>query len=262
MNQIKIFLFVTLLFSNFFGLFANTIESINHIKNCDLAEKATSLEKDSEALDFYYELDSYISDCSSFNLAQMGLSYLNSNVYNEKVISNIEKSAENFSDFEHSDLLCFHIEKVSFDVQEKEQNSKASANQASENTSANKGTDSYAAAFTIEIKFGFDTAELSQACLKDIEVLYSTFKQHKEAYIEIAGHTDSKGSDSHNKALSQARADAVKKYLVNKGIPKDRIMTKAIGSKQPISPNINPDGSDNPEGRANNRRTDIKIVNY
>ena len=98
--------------------------------------------------------------------------------------------------------------------------------------------------------------------LKDIEVLYATYKQHKEAYIEISGHTDSKGSESHNKALSQLRADAVKKYLVNKGIPKDHIITKAIGEEQPISPNINPDGSDNPLGRSNNRRTDIKIVNY
>jgi len=122
--------------------------------------------------------------------------------------------------------------------------------------------DTYTAAFTVEIKFDYDKSEINQAYLKDIEVLYATYKQHKEAYIEISGHTDSKGSESHNKALSQLRADAVKKYLVNKGIPKDRIITKAIGEKQPISPNINPDGSDNPLGRSNNRRTDIKIVNY
>jgi outer membrane protein OmpA-like peptidoglycan-associated protein len=122
--------------------------------------------------------------------------------------------------------------------------------------------DTYTAAFTVEIKFDYDKSEINQAYLKDIEVLYATYKQHKEAYIEISGHTDSKGSESHNKTLSQLRADAVKKYLVNKGVPKDHIITKAIGEEQPISPNINPDGSDNPEGRSNNRRTDIKIVNY
>ena len=58
-----------------------------------------------------------------------------------------------------------------------------------------------------------------------------------------------------------AGADAIKKHLVNKGIPKDQIITKAFGQEQPLAPNINPDGSDNPEGRSKNRRTEVKIVN-
>ena len=171
--------------------------------------------------------NTHVAEGSSYYMSQIGLSYLYSNLDDEQDTKKI---------------------------------SKVPAKETIKNTASDG--DTYTAAFTIEIKFGFDTSELSQAYLKDIEVLYATYKQHKDAYIEISGHTDSKGSESHNKALSQSRADAVKKYLVNKGIPKDHIITKAIGEEQPISPNINPDGSDNPEGRSNNRRTDIKIVNY
>ena len=265
MNQIKRFLCLTILLSNFVGLFANIIEPINVRKIGNMAEESLSFESCKEAIDLYYKLDSHIPESSSGNMSQIGLSYLYSNLVNEQVIPNIEKSAEKLFHGEFADVLCSHlgeVYQVNYDEQETKKISKVPAKEAIENTSSDGDVDNYTAAYTIEIKFGFDTSELDQAYLKDIEVLFATYKQHKEAYIEISGHTDSKGSDSHNKVLAQLRADAVKKYLVNKGIPKDRIITKAIGEEQPISPNINPDGSDNPEGRSNNRRTDIKIVNY
>ena len=121
--------------------------------------------------------------------------------------------------------------------------------------------DTHTAAFTFEVKFGFDKYQLDEKYLNDVEVIYSTYKRHEEAYIEITGHTDSKGSEAYNKALSQRRADAVAKYLKDKGVPKDHIITTAAGESQPIAPNTNPDGTDNPDGRAKNRRTEIKIVN-
>jgi len=79
--------------------------------------------------------------------------------------------------------------------------------------------------------------------------------------IEIGGHTDSQGTDEYNMKLSQARAESVKKYLIEKGIAADRIEAKGYGETKPIAPNtIN--GKDNPEGRKKNRRTEFKVLHY
>ena len=76
--------------------------------------------------------------------------------------------------------------------------------------------------------------------------------------IELSSHTDSKGSDSYNMTLSRNRAKGVVEYLITKGISTKRLVAKGYGETQPVAPNENPDGSDNPEGRAKNRRTEFK----
>ncbi|MGZ4089526.1 MAG: OmpA family protein, partial [Bacteroidia bacterium] len=76
----------------------------------------------------------------------------------------------------------------------------------------------------------------------------------------IQSHTDSKGSDQYNEKLSQKRAESVVNYLIGKGINPLRLKAKGYGESKPIAPNENSDGSDNPEGRAQNRRTDFKII--
>ena len=68
------------------------------------------------------------------------------------------------------------------------------------------------------------------------------------------GHTDSVGSDAYNQKLSVQRAEAVKAYLVSKGIEKNRIYTEGKGEKQPIADN------QTKEGRAKNRRVEIEVV--
>ena len=78
--------------------------------------------------------------------------------------------------------------------------------------------------------------------------------------IEIAGHTDNIGSEESNMKLSQARAEAVRNYLISKGIKPERITAKGYGDTQPIAYNTNPDGSDNPAGRQQNRRTEARIT--
>lgn len=78
--------------------------------------------------------------------------------------------------------------------------------------------------------------------------------------VEIGSHTDSKGSDQYNEKLSQERAQSVVDYLLAKGINKKRLIAKGYGEKQPIAPNENPDGTDNPEGRQMNRRTEFKVI--
>ncbi|MDA9563939.1 OmpA family protein [Flavobacteriales bacterium] len=137
------------------------------------------------------------------------------------------------------------------------------SNNSNEDASTDPNTEGeHTAAFTFEVKFGFDKFELSESYLNDVEIIYSTYKRHEEAYIEIDGHTDSKGSDIYNMSLSKRRADAVAEYLIKKGVPKSHISTSGKGETQPIAPNTKPDGTDNPEGRAKNRRTEVKIVNH
>jgi outer membrane protein OmpA-like peptidoglycan-associated protein len=81
-----------------------------------------------------------------------------------------------------------------------------------------------------------------------------------EIIIEMASHTDNIGDDKSNLKLSQHRAESVVNYLVSKDIDRERLKAKGYGEKQPIAANQNPDGSDNPEGRQLNRRTEFKIV--
>ena len=80
------------------------------------------------------------------------------------------------------------------------------------------------------------------------------------ARIEIAGHTDSIGSDAYNMKLSQGRAQSVVDYLVSKGVPRGSLVAKGYGESQPVKPNTNPDGSDNELNREYNRRTELRVL--
>jgi OOP family OmpA-OmpF porin len=77
--------------------------------------------------------------------------------------------------------------------------------------------------------------------------------------ITIWGHSDSSGSDAANLIASRRRAEATRNYLLKKGIAADRISVIALGEARPVAPNRNLDGSDDPEGRARNRRVEIKV---
>ena len=72
--------------------------------------------------------------------------------------------------------------------------------------------------------------------------------------IEIGGHTDNVGSDADNLKLSQQRAEAIRQYLIKKGIQPARVIAKGYGASEPVA-----DNSTN-EGRQNNRRTEVKIL--
>ena len=85
-------------------------------------------------------------------------------------------------------------------------------------------------------------------------------QNNPQIIVEISSHTDSKGNDNYNMKLSQRRAESVVNYLVSKGIKAERLKAKGYGESKPVAPNEKPDGSDNPEGRALNRRTDFKII--
>jgi len=88
-------------------------------------------------------------------------------------------------------------------------------------------------------------------------ILTETFdllKEFSDLNVEIVGHTSEEGNESYNQRLSEKRAIAVKKHLVTKGIPTDRIKTRGEGIKKPIADN------DSEEGRAKNRRIEFIVL--
>ena len=88
----------------------------------------------------------------------------------------------------------------------------------------------------------------------ELDRLISLLSDIPTLKIEISGHTDNIGTESFNEILSQRRADAVVRYLVAKGINKDRLSAKGYGQSLPVESN------DTEEGRAANRRTEFEIL--
>lgn len=102
----------------------------------------------------------------------------------------------------------------------------------------------------------FETAKstIVSASYKELDELVKYLKLKPHLKIEIAGHTDSEGEENQNLTLSQARAEAVKSYLISKGISASRMLAKGYGESKPIAEN------ESEAGRALNRRTEIVIL--
>ncbi|RXK87419.1 flagellar motor protein MotB [Filimonas effusa] len=110
------------------------------------------------------------------------------------------------------------------------------------------------------VYYEFAKADIRPESFASLDDVVDFLKKNTDVKAEIGGHTDNKGSDELNLRLSEARAVNVVNYLVSKGIEKNRLIAKGYGATQPIAPNVNEDGSDNPEGREKNRRTEMKIL--
>jgi len=111
-----------------------------------------------------------------------------------------------------------------------------------------------------KILYDYKSSEINPDAAKELNKLLVILKNNSDIIIELTSHTDSKGNPAYNKKLSEERAKKTKDYLVSIGVNPSRIKEKGLGSSNPIAPNSNPDGSDNPEGRAKNRRTEFKII--
>jgi outer membrane protein OmpA-like peptidoglycan-associated protein len=110
------------------------------------------------------------------------------------------------------------------------------------------------------IYFGFDSTLITQTSAKELDKLVQLLIDNPEIKIEMGSHTDSLGSFDYNIDLSKRRAESTVRYLINNGISPDRLTSKGYGETQPIARNTNPNGTDNPVGRARNRRTEFKII--
>ena len=102
--------------------------------------------------------------------------------------------------------------------------------------------------------FASNSAVLKAAGKAKLDDLVDKVKGINLEVIVAVGHTDSKGTDASNQKLSVRRAEAVKAYLVSKGIEKNRVYTEGKGSKQPVADNKTA------EGRAKNNRVEIEVV--
>ena len=101
------------------------------------------------------------------------------------------------------------------------------------------------------VVFKTGSAEISPESAEILEKAFNTLNQNSEIEVEIQGHTDDVGKHAFNMKLSQKRADAVKDYIVNKGIAASRITTVGFGPDKPIVPNTSP------ENKQRNRRIEF-----
>ena len=112
-----------------------------------------------------------------------------------------------------------------------------------------------------DIYYEFDSPDLTEKAKTTISnTIYKLLIWNPQLSVQINSHTDSKGKLSYNYKLSKARAKSVVDYLVELGIDKSRLKAKGYGETKPVANNFNADGTDNPEGRALNRRTTFTVL--
>src|ERR1700682_1796393 len=148
------------------------------------------------------------------------------------------------------------LEKKSLDLRQKE----LDLEKARQEFQAQQSGRSLSMNLSGDVLFDYDRAALkpeAEQALKKVAVVLSQFPESK---VTVEGYTDSKGTKSSNMQLSHERAQSVKNWLVKNGsVPAANISTKGFGEDYAIAPNKNQDGSDNPIGRALNRRVSIIV---
>jgi outer membrane protein OmpA-like peptidoglycan-associated protein len=104
------------------------------------------------------------------------------------------------------------------------------------------------------VHFEFDKATLTPEAMAILDKAAGLLATQEKVVVEVAGHTDSVGSDTYNQGLSERRAIAVKDYLESKGITATRLTARGYGEAQPVASN------DTEEGRALNRRVELIVL--
>jgi outer membrane protein OmpA-like peptidoglycan-associated protein len=103
-------------------------------------------------------------------------------------------------------------------------------------------------------QFAFDSAELTPEARGTLNENAAVLERETDVKVVIEGHTDSIGPEAYNQGLSERRAKAVEEYLISKGISADRLEIMGYGPSNPIAAN------DTKEGRAMNRRVELKVL--
>ncbi|RDZ28685.1 OmpA family protein [Lysobacter silvisoli] len=104
------------------------------------------------------------------------------------------------------------------------------------------------------ITFAFNSSQLESQFYPVLDNVASTLQEYNQTIVEVAGHTDSIGTDAVNQRLSEQRAASVGNYLMSRGLVRDRFILTGAGKTRPIASN------DTEEGRAQNRRVEITLV--
>lgn len=108
--------------------------------------------------------------------------------------------------------------------------------------------------FAADVFFDFDKSVIKPDGKSKLDDLSGKMRGINLEVVIAIGHADSIGTDAYNQKLSVRRAEAVKAYLVSKGIEANRVYTEGKGEKQPVASNKTK------EGRAKNRRTEIEVI--
>jgi OOP family OmpA-OmpF porin len=108
--------------------------------------------------------------------------------------------------------------------------------------------------YQAETLFDFDKSVIKPEGKKVLDELVTKLNTVNLEVIIAVGHTDSIGSDSYNMQLGSRRSNAVKAYLISKGIEKNRVYTESKGERQPVADNKTA------QGRAKNRRVEIEVI--
>ncbi|NPA69007.1 MAG: OmpA family protein, partial [Chlorobi bacterium] len=106
-----------------------------------------------------------------------------------------------------------------------------------------------------DINFETNSADLNESSFEELDRLVELLKTNSNMIIELAAHTDDVGSEAYNLKLSYRRAESVKEYLLEKGIPEEQIIAKGYGESKPAFLPANTE-----ENRAKNRRVELKVI--
>lgn len=104
------------------------------------------------------------------------------------------------------------------------------------------------------ITFETDQAEVRPGFVEVLDSVTLVLKEYPKTVIQVAGHTDATGSDQYNQLLSERRAEAVARVLMQQGVDARRVVTRGYGEQYPVAPN------DTAAGRAQNRRVELTLV--
>jgi outer membrane protein OmpA-like peptidoglycan-associated protein len=112
----------------------------------------------------------------------------------------------------------------------------------------------------INVYFDFDKFNIRQGAVDTLDKIFTILNENLDMVVEVRGHTDSKGTNEYNETLAVNRSNASIDYLVKKGIDKSRLISKGFGENEPVAPNEDPTGKDDPAGRQLNRRVEFKVI--
>ena len=120
---------------------------------------------------------------------------------------------------------------------------------------------SLALAMAGDVLFAFDSAELDHSATAELNALAELIRQRARGQVLVVGHSDGMGRHEYNLSLSQRRAMAVADWLIGRqGIPAELFLVRGMGPLKPVAAENRADGSDNPAGRAQNRRVEILLA--
>ncbi len=108
--------------------------------------------------------------------------------------------------------------------------------------------------FPSQITFATNSASIKPEFFSTLNAVVETLNRYPQSYLDVIGHTDSTGSEAHNQALSERRANSVADYMRTRGVAPQRIAAYGMGMSQPIASNATP------EGRQQNRRVELRIT--